>query len=67
MTVYSVGEAAREVGCRARDVSDAFYDGALDDSQIIFAGNRRLIPEAYMATVRDVLAKRGRIRQVQNA
>ena len=34
MTFFSVSDAAREVGCRPRDISDAFYNGYLDESRV---------------------------------
>ena len=58
--VFSVTDTARMVGCRPRDVSDAFYAGVLDDSKVLHIGGRRVIPEAYVATIREVLTRLGK-------
>lgn len=61
---FSVGESAREVGCgcRPRDISDAFYNGDLDDGKILFVAGRRAIPESYLPVVKETLARLGKIK-----
>jgi hypothetical protein len=62
MALFSFADAARKLGCRPRDISDLFYARILDETQLVQIGNRRAIPEAYLPTVRDVLASRGKLK-----
>lgn len=61
MTLKSVSDVAREIGCRPRDISDAFYGRILDDSRIVVVAGRRAIPAEYVATIRQVLEDRGKL------
>lgn len=61
MKLLSVTEAADEIGCRPRDISDAFYRRDLDESRVIRIAGRRVIPLDYLAEIRKVLADRGRV------
>jgi len=63
MTLLSVTEVAAEIGCRPRDVSDAFYGGALDERRIFRVSGRRAIPADYVPEIRAILAARGKIRE----
>ena len=59
MQFLSVSDVAREIGCRPRDISDAFYGRHLDDTICPIVGRRRLIPRSYVPVVRDVIEHRG--------
>lgn len=56
---FSVSELARELGCRPRDISDAFYRRWLDDTVTPIVSGRRLIPADYVPTIREVLCRHG--------
>lgn len=58
MILFSVGDVASKIGCRPRDVSDAFYQGRLDESRVIRVAGRRGIPADYLSEIREVLAGR---------
>ena len=60
MRIFSITEAADEIGCRPRDISDAFYSRDLDESRVMRIGNRRVIPIDYLPEIRQVLAGRGK-------
>ena len=61
MTLVSVTEAARQIGCRPRDISDAFYAGYLDEAKAIRVAGRRAFPPEYVPEIRRVLEERGKI------
>jgi hypothetical protein len=67
MKVFTITEAAKEHGCRPRDISDLLWAGALDESRLVQIGIRRTIPADYMPAVRDVLLARGKIKAEQAA
>ena len=55
----AVGEVARRLGVRPRDLSDALYSGTLDRSRCVLAGGRWLLPMGYLAEAARILAHRG--------
>lgn len=61
MAVISISDLARELGCRPRDISDAFYARLLDESQCPSVAGRRLIPREYVPTIKRVLTERGKL------
>ncbi len=61
MTLLSVSDVARELGCRPRDVSDAFYNRLLDEGRIRIVAGRRLIPLEYVPEIRQVLDSHGKL------
>lgn len=61
MGLISTTEAAREIGCRPRDITDGFYGGYLDESKVIRIAGRRAFPVEYVAEIRRVLAERGKV------
>ena len=61
MTLLSVSEVAQELGCRPRDVSDAFYNRILDNERIIIVAGRRAIPLEYLPEIRQRLTERGKV------
>ena len=63
MNLKSVSEVARDVGCRPRDVSDAFYGHLLDDSRIVVVAGRRAIPSDYIPEIRRVLVAHGKCKE----
>jgi hypothetical protein len=63
MTFFSVSDAAQKIGCRPRDVSDAFYARILDESKVLRVAGRRAIPADYIPEIRRVLSERGKASQ----
>ena len=61
MTFLSVSQVADELGCRPRDVSDAFYNRDLDGSKVLMVAGRRAIPLEYVPEIRRVLAESGKL------
>ena len=61
---FSCADAARLNKVRPRDVSDLFYSGELDGSICPNLGNTRVIPRAYLPTIREVLARKGILKSV---
>jgi len=61
MTFLSVSQVADELGCRPRDVSDAFYNRALDGSKVLMVAGRRAIPLEYVPEIRRVLTESGKL------
>lgn len=59
MEFLSVSEAARKIGCRPREISDAFYARKLDDKICPVVGRRRLIPRSYLKAIRETVAAGG--------
>lgn len=60
MPVYSVGEAARELGCQPKLLTDWLYLGKLDSRRCpIFCG-RRQIPASYLPIIATMLRGSGR-------
>lgn len=60
--LLSVSDAARELGCRPRDISDLFYARVLDDEQCPILSRRRVIPRNYLPEIKAAVEKhvRGR-------
>ena len=61
MSVMSVSDAAREIGCKPRAISDLLYDRALDDTLFPIVSGRRVIPRDALPLIRLALKKRGRL------
>lgn len=51
----SVSEAARRLGARPKDISDAFYQRRLRDDLCPIVAGRRLIPEDYLDQIAQTL------------
>jgi len=60
--VLSITEAAAEIGCRPRDISDAFYQHHLDEARIFRLNGNRVIPQEYFPEVERVMRERGKVR-----
>jgi hypothetical protein len=59
MPIFSVGEAARELGCQPKLLTDWLYLGKLDSSRCpIFCG-RRQIPASYLPSIAAMLKRGG--------
>lgn len=56
----SVGDAARRLGAKPKDISDLFYGRALRDDLCPVVGGRRLIPEDYIDAIRTALRRAGK-------
>jgi hypothetical protein len=65
MSLKTISDLARELGCRPRDISDLFYARKLDESCCQSAGGRRLIPPDYQSVVRQALADAGKLRNAE--
>lgn len=63
MTLKSVSEVARIVGCRPRDISDAFYARVLDEARIFIVAGRRAIPQEYIQEIRTKLTALGKVQE----
>ena len=61
MQFLATSEVARELNVPPRRISDLFYDRVLDDKLCPIVGRRRLIPRDYVQTIREALAKRGKL------
>lgn len=59
MNLLSVSEAARQLGCKPRDISDAFYARRLSDTKCPIISGRRLIPEDYLPRIQAELRRAG--------
>ena len=57
MEFLSVSEAARKIGCRPREISEALYARKLDDNVCPIVGRRRLIPRSYLRAIRELFTK----------
>jgi hypothetical protein len=57
----SIGEAARRIGARPKDLSDAFYLRKLDTERCPVVGGRRLIPEDYLPEMEQILRQAGKL------
>jgi hypothetical protein len=55
MPAITIREAARRLGVRPRALHDRFYSGVLDDTHCDYIGSRRIIPEAKLDRIRQVL------------
>lgn len=55
----SVSEAAERLGVKPRVLSDAFYDGRLDESRCPIVGKTRVIPAAYLESIAIELRRAG--------
>lgn len=64
MRILTMSEAADEIGCKPRDISDLVYQRAIDESRLVRVGYRRAIPLDYLADLRTILAARGKIREL---
>lgn len=53
----TVGEVARRLGARPKDVSDLLYRRELRDDLCPLVGGRRLIPETYLDEVEAALRR----------
>ena len=62
LRILTMIEAAREIGCLPRDISDAVYARALDESRLVRVGTRNAIPDDYLDSLREIMAARGKIR-----
>jgi hypothetical protein len=59
MPIYSIGEAAKTLGCAPKTLTDWFYLGKLDGTRCpVFAG-RRQIPASYLPTIASMLKRSG--------
>lgn len=63
MNIVTITEAANELGCRPRDISDALYNRWFDPARCFQLGNRRVIPRDALPDLRNVLAERGFIHE----
>lgn len=54
-TFLSVSEAARRLGVRPKDISDAFYQRRLRDDLCPIIAGRRLIPDDYLEQIAHTL------------
>lgn len=54
-TFLSVSEAARRLGMRPKDISDAFYQRRLRDDLCPIVAGRRLIPDDYLEQIARTL------------
>lgn len=54
-TFLSVSEAARRLGVRPKDISDAFYQRRLRDDLCPIIAGRRLIPDDYLEQIAKTL------------
>ena len=61
--IFSITDAVAKIGCRPRDISDAFFQQHLDESRVFRLGGRRVIPREYLPEIRRVLTERGKVRQ----
>ena len=59
MDCLTVSELAARLGCRPRDISDAFYARILSHERCPIVGGRRLIPESYTRQIVMALQRRG--------
>jgi hypothetical protein len=60
--VLSVSMVAAEIGCRPRDLSDAFYRGHVSADGCPVVNGMRLIPRSKVPEIRRALSSRGKIR-----
>ncbi len=63
----SVNEAAEQLGCPARIISDALYRNKLDRKVCRLVGGMRLIPAWYLVTVKEVLTGLGKLKAESNS
>ena len=62
-THVTVSEAARQLICRPRDISDALYHRLLPDESCPIVGGRRMIPVELLPGLRELLGTRAAVRQ----
>ncbi len=60
MSYLFVGEVARRLNARPKDITDAFYRGLLSASICPLIGNRRCIPPEYVDHIAAVLRRKQR-------
>jgi hypothetical protein len=54
-TYRTVSDVSRRLSVRPRDISDLFYQRALNDAVCPVIGGRRLIPSDYLPTIQAKL------------
>ena len=57
----TVGDVARQLGARSKDISTLFYLGHLDTAECPCVGGRRLIPPGYVQFIESELRQRGKL------
>ena len=65
--VYFIAELSRMWNVPPRFISDLFYQRYLDESRCPMICGRREIPADYIEVIRELLVKRGKIREVQSS
>jgi hypothetical protein len=65
--LLSTSDVARLLGCRPRDISDAFYARILDEGRILIVGGRRAIPADYVPEIRAKLVEAGKLQAAMEA
>ena len=58
MSFLFVGDAAKLLGVRPKEITDLFYRGLLNDSICPIVGNRRCIPPDYVDQIGTILRRR---------
>jgi hypothetical protein len=58
MPFLFVGEAAQELGCDPKLLTDWLYLRRLDVSRCPLLGNRRLIPRDYLPQIQRMISRR---------
>lgn len=61
MPVLNVSDAARELGCRPRDISTLLYNREVDDALCPIVSGRRMIPRELLPQLRQKLAEKGKL------
>ena len=59
MMLLSVGDAARQLGVKPRQITQVFYERRLRDDLCPIVGGRRLIPPSYVAVIAMELRRKG--------
>jgi hypothetical protein len=54
---FNLGQAARKIGCRPRDLSDRFYDGRLTDQHCQFIAGKRFIRADQLPAIAAILRR----------
>lgn len=57
----SVGEAAKRLGVKTRDISVPLYDGRLDSDRCPLIAGRRLVPVDYLPGIEFEMRRLGRL------
>jgi len=58
--LLSVSQAAERIGARPKDISDLFYIRKLSGKICPIVAGRRIIPENYLDTIKEILKQNGR-------